>query len=210
MTSTSPAKSRPPLLTILAALTVLVGSLGVGHGLTRLLSYAEGRDAFVEQARDAFTTQLPHLPAEERQRLAEDYGERAWARGGAVVPLALVNLILSFLLFSGAIETLRGRRWGASAWEWSAKLSIPYSVVAMVLLRMEFHDLGPGLSTIVKAAAPSDGQAAAETEALARGVTALYGLVTVAFYLACVLYLQRPKVRALFPEEPTMEQEEEG
>jgi hypothetical protein len=204
----SMSKSRPRILTILAVLTVIVGSLGVGHGLARLLSFAEGHDAFVGQMRDSFAAQLPNLPAEERQRLGEDYGEREWARRGAVVPLALVNLVLSFLLFSGAIEALRGRSWGAGAWEWSAKLSIPYTIVAMLLLRVEMHDFAAGLATSSSAVAPGSGQAVDEMESLARGAAALYGLVMVGFYLACVLYLQRPKVKALFPEVP-VEQDEE-
>jgi hypothetical protein len=204
----STSKSRPRLLTILAVLTVLAGSLGVGHGLTRLLSFAQGRDAFVGQMRDSFVAQLPNLPAEDRQRLGEDYGEREWARRGAVVPLALVNVVLSFLLFSGAIEALRGRPWGAGAWEWAAKLSIPYTIVAMLLLRIELHDFGAGLATNPSTALPVDAQSMGEMESLARGAAALYGLVLVGFYLACVLYLQRPKVKALFPETPVEEDEE--
>ena len=199
---------RPVGLTVLAVATIIVGGLGASHALSlQLAPLFDHHDTFVEQVRDSLDAQrLPGLSSDERAKLGLELGEREWSRRGVAIPLGLVNLVTSFLLFAGAIEALRGRPWGHGAWEWAARLSIPYTLVATALAVVGVRDLGGPMAASLHAVSrgsPVDGQSFAALGVLLYECFAVaWGVSLIGFYVACTMYLRRPSVKALFPATP--------
>jgi hypothetical protein len=199
---------RPVGLTVFAVATIVVGGLGASHALSlQLAPLFDHHDTFVEQVRDSLDAQrLPGLTSDERATLGLELGEREWSRRGVAIPLGLANLVTSFLLFAGAIEALRGRPWGHGAWEWAARLSVPYTLVATALAVVGVRDLaGPMAASLhaVSRGGPVDGGAFAELGVLLyEGLAVAWGVSLIGFYIACVVYLRRPSIKSLFPPAP--------
>ena len=188
---------------------ILISNHAVSYALSQqLIRFAEPHDTFVNRWRDFYDERpdLQSIEMTQRQKLGEEVGERQWARRGVEIPLGIINLVLSFLLFAGALEAMRGRHWGHGAWEWAARLSIPYTVLATVLSVAQARDLSATFQASMRVFAGATGYTSGALAAMAivlyQAVSVAIGLLLVGYYLACVLYLRRPNVRALYPAPP--------
>jgi hypothetical protein len=84
---------------------------------------------------------LLKLPREEISRLSLLLGDELHERQRVTVPLGLLQLILSWLLLTGALGTLRRQPGAASTWSWACTVNIPFSLLALVVMFMHARQL---------------------------------------------------------------------
>lgn len=153
-----PAKNLPlPLLMrVLAVLTLCAGlwgaltSLGELNGVLlsdRTSAVVRARDRqllLYDQAQTArpglpvrwmrpFVEPLLRLQRADAERLSLLLGDELYERRRVNAPLALLNLILSWLLLTGSLGTLRRQAWGPSMWGWACMVSIPFALLSMLV-----------------------------------------------------------------------------
>ena len=100
-------------------------------------------------------------------------------------PIAGVGLILSCLMFAGAMRAMRGDRWGLSAWTFAAAASIPYQLVNLALIALTARDLSKAIAELPPMAQLLVGQGQLWVSIAFCGVAILY-------YGICVIYLRTP------------------
>jgi len=182
-----PAPEKPPLLYILAALALLLGSFGTLFTVSRAVPLLLSRDQFVSEVRHS----AERLPLNVND-VAEKEADVVYSRRGVALPLAAMNLILSVLLFLGAGRAMRGSPWGLSAWHVAATANIPYTILATVFSLVQTREL--------RAVMP-DVAADAVAGVLSTGAI-FWGGLEVLYFAACVLYLRRASIRSLFLRPP--------
>jgi hypothetical protein len=186
------APEKPPLLYLLAAFGLVLGSFGGMFALSKALPLMSTRDQYVTAYKEWFEK----LPAakEETTALAEKEADVIYSRRGVALPLAGMNIILSTLLFLGCGRALRGSPWGWSAWRFAAMASVPYTVLASAFALVQAREMA--------AAMPNDPIVDMAMRLSVLKTVLLDGLA-IAYYVLCVLYLRRPSIRALFLRPPT-------
>lgn len=116
------------------------GAQSPGQGTT------QSRTGTVSPLRPLFAPLLK-LPREEISRLSLLLGDELHERQRVMVPLSLLQLILSWLLMNGALGTLRRQPGAASTWSWACTVNIPFSLLALVVMfmhaRQMLQRLGP-------------------------------------------------------------------
>ncbi len=193
-----PAPSKPPLLYVLAAFGLVLGSFGTLYALSSAAPFMFTRDQYVNAMRDEAEKQLP-LPADAADRnamlaLEEREAEVLYDRRGVALPLAAMNMILSLLLFAGAARAMRGHAWGVSAWTLAAAASVPYTLLALAFAIVESRYL-------VAAYRLTPGPLAefnVTKQHLKTLVVAFKSAVEVLYFAASWLYLRRPALKRLF------------
>ncbi len=199
----------PRSLMVLGALAVLLGGFGGSRALMdQILPYLGSHDAFVAERRQEIELRNQLMPAEADggavSRAGDALGEQAWTRRGIVLPLGVANLLLSLMLFIGGLRAMSGSPWGHGAWQFAAKLSVPYTLVAAAVAFVSARDgwdanlvLAAGLAKTkhVPSAFVADVQLYQE-----RGLVCLGAALAITYYLWCVIVLRRPSVKALFAE----------
>lgn len=148
----------PLFLRILAVLTLCTGLWGAMTSLAELnASLFLDRSAFVLRVRDRqvllheqLQTQrlapgqgqdllqpllapFLKLPRAEAERLSLLLGDALYERRGVTVPLGLLQLILSWLLISGSLATLRRQSWGMSMLSFGCWASICFALLSMLV-----------------------------------------------------------------------------
>jgi len=198
------AMKRPPLLIVLAVLTMVAGGFRACSSLNELTTFTLPRDTFVklyrEQAESVPATQL--MPPSAREKLGEQAGEQAWARRGVAIPLGVVNLVLGFLLFFGAMRALAGSHWGHGAWEWAARLSVPYVVVSTAMQLVVLRDAASQVTAVMREMGMGPPATSAMTDMVGTMIqfaVVIGGLLALALYVTCWVYLRRQEIRALYP-----------
>lgn len=87
------------------------------------------------------------LPREDASRLALLLGDEMYERQRVMVPLSLLQLILSWLLLTGGLGTLRRQAWAPPLWSWACTINIPFSLLALIVTfvhaRQTVQRLGP-------------------------------------------------------------------
>lgn len=101
---------------------------------------AQSRTAAVSPLRPLFAPLLK-LPREEISRLSLLLGDELHERQRVMVPLSLLQLILSWLLMNGALGTLRRQPGAASTWSWACTVNIPFSLLALVVMFMHARQM---------------------------------------------------------------------
>jgi hypothetical protein len=199
----------PRPLTALATLALLLGGYGGARALVeQVLPYVGSQEGYVSAARRELEMRnalaQPEVPSDVIARAGDRLGEKGWTRRGINLPLGLVNLVLSAMLFAGALRALARSPWGHGAWSFSARLSIPYTIVAAVVAFVEARDgweANAALFTNLSLQTNMTVETLADFELLRERIFAVGGAaISLAFYAACWIYLRRPSVRALFVE----------
>jgi hypothetical protein len=155
----------------------------------------DSRDAIVRDAREKAAQGASSLaPADQLELMAEREADTRYNRRNAQLPLLVIELIVSGLLFAGCSRALRGDGWGVGAWTLAATVAIPYELLDAALTLVQAHDLQAVFITMP------------QPLSLARilflqvqtMLSVLVGGVEILYFGACIVYLRHPSVRALF------------
>jgi hypothetical protein len=189
--------ARPRLLTLLAALGMLLGCFGALYSMVVFRSLLEPRDRYIETYREAASREPlmvgEGVSKEDVERLFEQVAGAIYDRRGTAIPLAAINVILSTLLFLGCGRALRGNPWGLSAWTLAAAASIPYQVLDAVYGLVKTREIATVVAQSGKLAAMSGAWTSVQTSA-----SLLQASVEILYFGICLLYLRRPSIQALF------------
>lgn len=189
---------KPPLLYVLAAFGLVLGSFGALYAPSSAMAFLGTRDQFVSALRDE-AERYPLMPAEPQARaqfleLAEHEAEALYARRGVALPLAAMNLIVSLLLLAGAMQAMRGEKWGVSAWSLAAAVNVPYTLLSLAFFLVETRDL--------VAVFRASGGPIGESRVLQQHVKALGAMVAatveIVYFAAAWLYLRRPALKKFY------------
>lgn len=192
-----PAHNKPPLLYVLAAFGLVLGSFGTLYALSSATPFLLTRDQFLAAYHEE-AERHPLLPSEPAARaqfleLGEREADVLYARRGVQLPLAAMNLIVSLLLLAGTTQAMRGQAWGISAWSLGAAANVPYTVLALVFFLVESREL----LAIYRGAGP-----VGEMSLYSHRLKALGAMITstveIVYFAAAWLYLRRPALRKLY------------
>ncbi len=190
------AAPKLPFLTVLAWFGLLLGSFGSLYGLASAAPFFASHDAFVSGRRADVEQQLAGKPPDdpERQRAVttvERAAEALYARRGAIIPLAILNFVLSMMLFVACGRALRRLPSALSLWVLAAALSVPYTILDGALswlqgrdLEVVFRDLGDPLGVIGLK--------------MRNLMTLFKAALEILYFVVCVVYLRRPDLQRLF------------
>jgi len=191
------APARPPLLFILAAFGMILGGFGMLYAMTAGAALLAPRDAYLQAHHEAAEKQLGGATPEAREelvRLTEKQADVIWSRRGVALPLAAIDLILSFLMLAGCLRALRGQSWGLSAWLLALKLSIPYVILDSAFSFVRARDM----AAIYRDTTGPFGLMAQSMLSLQSLTTLVKSTLELLYCGAAILYLRRPQIRALF------------
>ena len=195
VTTTKPRSATlPPLLYVLAAFGVISGSYGSLQAIGSAALYAKPREVYLAAvtAQNEALKSFVSAPALERYDGRE--ADARYGRRNAALPLAGVGLILSALMFAGALRAMRGDGWGRSAWSFAAAASIPYQLVNLALTVVIARDLAAAVAELPPVAQLIVGNAQ-------RMASIAFCAVAILYYGVCVIYLRTPTVRRAFSDD---------
>jgi len=121
--------------------------------------------------------------------LAEAEADADFARRGLRVPLMIMNLILSLLLFASCARALRGLPSAISMWSWCVMLSVPYQLLSCAAEYVQAREKLHALDSVGVSAAVSFGLRST-LELYSLGTILATGML-VLYYAICWLYLRR-------------------
>ncbi len=181
------------MLSFLAGLGLVLGTFGALSSVAIVLPLVDSRDSFVSMYREiaekqrALPTELggPEIKSGELVKEAEREGDIYYGRRGTAIPLAIVNFVLSGMLFIGCGGALRGLKSGVQNWRFALWVSILYHAVDTAFALVQSNDLRAAVD-------PSTtlGQFVEKTIALRSSVLMFKGASEVIFFLICLVYLQ--------------------
>lgn len=94
---------------------------------------------------------LLRLPRPEVEHLSLLLGGELYEQLPVKVPLALLQILLSWLLLTGSLGVLRRQGWALSLWSWACMVNLPFGLlsllVAFVHSRTLREHLGPEVAT---------------------------------------------------------------
>jgi len=186
---------------VLAIFGILLGGYGVLDAMASGTSLLLPRDAYIkahrEEVEKRFGDSGPVL-REAIVQMTERQAEAVYSRRGVALPLAAIDLILSFLMMAGCLRALRRLGWGLSAWLLSVKLIIPYMVLSCAFSMMRARDM----AAIFRDAPPPLSGFAQMGLSLHTLWTLMRSTFVILYCGTCILYLRRPHIRALFRSDP--------
>jgi len=190
-TTTTRTATLPALVYVLAAFGVISGSYGALRAVGTAAMFAKPHEVYVQvvTANNKALEQFVSAPELERYDARE--ADATYSRRNAALPLAAVGLILSCLIFGGAMRAMRGDAWGLSAWSFAAAASIPYQLVNLALTVVMARDLSKAVAELPPMAQLLVGDAQLMASILICGLAVLY-------YGVCVIYLRTEGVRRAF------------
>lgn len=224
---------RVPLLMILLAVpSVVIGLLGALFSISTIMESLSDRRLVVERTRNAVVrlmkngpvaapagasapptntvdlSALTQLPPKDAERLGAQLGDELYERRGALVPLSLMNLILCWLLVTGAMGALRRRAFAVSMWRWAALANIPFAGLSLLVASVRTRAVVGVMGQSSAAVLASVSKRAVEVElaalkALAQTYVSLLGLWHLSaalLFAVTALYLRRTVPEA--PSEP--------
>ena len=194
MVTTTPNRSAtlPALLYVLAAFGVISGSYGALRAVGSAAMFAKPREVYLAMVTANNEALLkPFVSAAELEKYDAREADARYGRRNAALPLAGIGLILSSLMFAGALRAMRGDRWGLSAWSFACVASVPYQLLNLALTAVMARDLGKAVAELPPMAQLFVGNAQMLASILFCGVAILY-------YGVCVIYLRTPAVRRAF------------
>lgn len=194
--ATTPAPrsaTLPALVYVLAAFAVISGSYGAMRALGTAAMFAKPKEVYLQLV----TANNDGLKPFVEQAALEKYDAREadarYGRRNAALPLAIVGLILSGLMFAGAMRAMRGDNWGRSAWSFAAAASIPYQLLNLALGVVVARDLAKAVAELPPMAQLLVGGGQMLASIVFCGVAVLY-------YGVCVIYLRTAGVRRAFSD----------
>ena len=192
-TTTRRSATLPALIYVLGAFGIVTGSYGALHALESVALFTKPHEVYVKMvtANNEPLKQFVAVPDLERYDARE--AEARYGRRNAALPLAGVGLILSSLMFVGAMRAMRGDGWGLSAWSFAALASIPYQLVNLALTLVMARDLGKAVAELPLPAQMIVGNLQLMVSIVLCGVAVLY-------YGVCAIYLRSPAVRRAFSD----------
>ena len=191
-TTTRPA-TLPALLYVLAAFGVISGSYGALRAIGSATMFAKPREVYLAVVTANNEGLKPFVTAAELEKYDAREADARYGRRKAALPLAGVGLILSCLMFAGAMRAMRGDRWGLSAWSFAAAASIPFQLLDLGLTAVIARDLSKAVAELPAMARLIAGNAQLLASIAFCGVAILY-------YGVCVIYLRTPAVRRAFSD----------
>ncbi len=192
-TPTRRSATLPALVYVLGAFGVITGSYGALSAVGSAATLVKPREVYLQLVTANNEALKPFVGAAELERFDGQEADAHYARRNAALPLAGVGLILSCLMFAGAMRAMRGDGWGLSAWTFAAGASIPYQLVALALTAVTARDLAKAVAALPPMAQLLVGNAQLLASIAFCGVAILY-------YGVCVIYLRSPGVRRAFSD----------
>ena len=90
---------------------------------------------------------LLRLPRSEVEHLSLLLGGELYEQLPVKVPLALLQILLSWLLLTGSLGVLRRQPWALSLWSWACMVNLPFGLLSLLVAfvhgRMLREQLGP-------------------------------------------------------------------
>lgn len=182
----------PPRLTsmlkLLALFAVVVGALGAFRSIQEVTTAITAEEHHASEAvqrevmalykvqqQKGVDHPLVKLPEPAVQSLASRLGDEVAARRGPPVTLALMNLVLCWLLATGALGALRGLPFGPSMWRWANLAHLPFTLLSMLVLLVRSRQVWRALSPQVgEALLKHQPDLAAKLPEVLRGVLQTY------------------------------------
>jgi hypothetical protein len=222
-----PLRRLPILMRVLAVLSLIAGLWGSVSSLAELLGGLRAdRTAFISRVHDrqlalydklqatkpaagraasgrALIEPLLRLPRSDFEKLSLQLGGQLYDQLPVAIPLALLQLLLSWLLLTGSLGVLRRQGWALSMWSWACMVNIPFSLLSIIVTLVHSRTLREQLGPQVAAALAQQSGRSVEAELytvheLVRlyvgGQAALLAL-WVLLLGGTALYLQRPVAR---------------
>lgn len=187
------------MLYVLAAFGLVLGGFGALSSASGGAALLRSRDHYVDARRKLAEQAAGELPEQlgTREDLVKVVAREADAQHrwrGVALPLAAMNLILSMLLFTGAMRAMRGDPWGWSAWLLAARASIAWVLLDVIFQVVQARDLQ---ATLRETGGPL-GMLSVARVSLQKMLVMLKATLELLYLVVCVLYLRRPSVRAYF------------
>jgi hypothetical protein len=184
-------KGRPALLYVLGAFGLLIGAMTSAVSVNTALGLTISRSQYV----DAVKSQNPMrvmMQQAEFERFAQKEAEAQYDRRLATIPLAVAGVVISCLLFSGAIRSMMGDAAALGTWSLAATVAIPHRLLTFVTTVVTGHDVESGFGGLKQAPWLETPLAIEQTLA---GVMAIFLTM---YFAACLLYLRRPTLLGRF------------
>jgi len=193
-TTTAPRSATlPALVYVLAAFAVISGSYGAMRALGTTAMFAKPKEVYLQLVTANNDGLKPFVAQPELDKYDAREADARYGRRNAALPLAIVGLILSGLMFTGAMRAMRGDDWGRSAWSFAAAASIPYQLLNLALGVVVARDLAKAVAELPPMAQLLVGGGQMLASIVFCGVAVLY-------YGMCVIYLRTPGVRRAFSD----------
>lgn len=192
-TTTTRSTTLPALVYVLAAFGVISGSYGALRAIGSAAMFSKPREVYRAMVTANNEGLKPFVAAAELDKYDAREADARYGRRNAALPLAGIGLILSCLMFAGAMRAMRGDRWGLSAWSFSCAASIPYQLLNLGLAWVMARDLAKAVAELPPMAQLVVGGAQMLASIVFCGVAILY-------YGVCVIYLRTPTVRRAFSD----------
>lgn len=192
-TTTARSATLPALVYVLAAFAVVSGSYGAMRALGTAAMFAKPREVYVQLVTANNEGLKAFVAAPELEKYDAREADARYGRRNAQLPLAIVGLILSCLMFAGAMRAMRGDNWGLAAWSFAALAGIPYQLVSLALGIVVSRDMAKAVAELPAMAQLVVGGGQMIASVIFCGVAILY-------YGLCVIYLRTPTVRRAFSD----------
>jgi len=193
MVTPPPTRSAtlPALVYVLAAFGVISGSYGALNAVQSAALFAKPREVYLS----IVTAKNEPLKGLVDDKTLERYdaheADARYGRRNAALPIAGIGIVLSCLMFAGAMRAMRGDGWGLSAWRFAAAANIPYQLVSLAFAWVIARDMKSALAELPPMAKLWVGSGAFYASI---GFCA----VAIVYYGICVIYLRTPGVRTAF------------
>lgn len=193
-TTTAPRSAMlPALVYVLAAFAVISGSYGAVRALGTAAMFAKPREVYLQLVTANNDGLKPFVDQAALEKYDAREADARYGRRNAALPLAIVGLILSGLMFVGAMRAMRGDDWGRSAWSFAAAASIPYQLLNLALGLVMARDLAKAVAELPAMAQLVLGGGQMLASIAFCGIAVLY-------YGVCVIYLRTAGVRRAFSD----------
>ena len=183
----------PALVYVLAAFGVISGSYGALAAVNSAAMFAKPREVYLAMVTAKNEPLKSVADAAALDRFDAREADARYGRRNAALPIAGLGIVLSCLMFAGAMRAMRGDGWGLSAWRFAAAASIPYQLVS---LRLDGRHRARSGERRRRAAA--DGAAVSSRTAARCWRRWDFAEWRSCYYGVCVIYLRTPGVRRAF------------
>jgi hypothetical protein len=180
---------RPALLFVLGAFGLVIGALVSATSLNTALGLLLPRDKYIDIVKQQNPMGFLLQPAQLEQ-FALHEAEAQYDRRLATLPLAVAGIVISCLLFSGALRSMMGDSTALATWSLAAMVGLPHRLLTFIAAVVTTHDVERLFGGLAKAPFLETPLALDQTIA---GMAAV--LLTI-YFAACLLMLRRLSVRA--------------